>query len=352
MKGAWSSAARLRDTSLRAAPPQRVPSPSWLDSELVSRQRLAIQSRWRKVVGYIPLAMASALLTACGPGAAPDGQFAAIDRLDAAVEQDGGADSSGADAGEGRVVADGTWLLWGETSTCVGIGNLGIQGLTEAIGTVELSMDADGVVHHAFRKCHVEQTPILGMATTIPDVISRSLPVRSYVGLLDDTTIGSAYQSRLDIELWAVHLDDPGNDALPTAADDPRVFDQDGDGKPGVTLVLGDNTCEMYVVQRGEMKWSGSVVSATRIEGGGSSTSEQVVLSSTGGFCATGHRTWFPPQDARFALLRVDGAHGAINLDTDGDGEVSCDEAVAYGVQPFNPRTPDNTVCQVDPDGG
>jgi|GEM_PF-517608 len=351
MNASRSSAAGTRHRLDRAASATLGPNAVQVEAEGASdrERRFAIRC-FRK--GLRRAALASSLLAACGPGTPPVGLYANVDRLDAAVDTDGGSDGAAAEAGEPRLTPDGTWLLWAETSTCVGIGNLGIHGLTEAVGTVELSVDADGVVRHAFRKCHVEQTPVLGMATTIPDAISRSLPVRSYVGLLDDAAVGSAYQSRLDIELWAVRLDDPNHDALPTTADDPRVFDQDADGKPGVTLVLGDATCEMYVVQRGKMKWSGAVVSATRIEGGGSSTSEQVVLSSTGGFCATGHRTWFPPDDARFVLMRVDGKHGSIDLDKDGDGRVSCDEAVAYGVGPFAPRTPDNSVCQVDPGDG
>ncbi len=350
MNASWSSAAGTLHRLDRTASATRDPNAAQVDADAVSapKRNVAIRRSARRRLNLVPAAMASSLLAACGPGTPPAGLYGNVDRPDAAVDTEGGLD--GAEAGEPPLTPDGTWLLWAETSTCVGIGNLGIHGLTEAVGTVELTMDADGVVRHAFRKCHVEQTPVLGMATTIPDAIPRSLPLRSYVGLLDDTAVGSAYQSRLDIELWAVHLDDPNRDSLPTTADDPRVFDQDGDGKPGVTLVLGDATCEMYVVQRGKMKWSGLVVSATRIEGGGSSTSEQVVLSSTGGFCATGHRTWFPQDDARFVLVRVDGEHGAMDLDQDGDGRVSCDEAVAYGVSPFEPRTPDNSVCQVDPD--
>ena len=38
-----------------------------------------------------------------------------------------------------------------------------------------------------------------------------------------------------------------------------------------------------------------------------------------------------------------------MNLDTDGDGSVSCDEVGAYGVAPFGPREPDNAVCAEGP---
>ncbi len=300
-------------------------------------------------VACSPLLGALALgATACGPGTPPAGAFPDI-VADASTPSDAGADGVSPDAQEPELVGDGTWLLWAETSSCVGIGRLGLQGLTEALGLVELTYEPGGVLRHAFRKCHVQQTPILGMATTIPDAVSQSVPERSYVGLVDSLAVGSGYQTQLDVELWGVHLTDPKNEVLPTDPSDPRVYDQDGDGHPGVSLVLGDNTCQMYVVQRGLMKWNGQVVSPTRIEGGGSSTSQQVVLASTGGFCATSYDTWFPPDDARFALVRVDGKHGAMNLDTDGNGEVSCDEAEAYGVDAFGPRQPDNEVCAAGP---
>jgi hypothetical protein len=280
---------------------------------------------------------------ACGPPDPPQGEF--LDNLAALSPGDAGApDAEGGSSAGDRISLDGTWALWTETSSCLKLG-VQFESLTEAVGLAHLDAKPGSVVAHTFRNCIIEQTPILGLATVIPRPVVDSIPVRTFVAVLDGTAVGSAYMTQLDVELWAVNLSDPYDEALPTTGDDPRVYDQDGDGKPGATLVLGNDACRMYVVQRGLQQWKGTVLSPTSIAGGGISTSEQKVLGATSGFCATQYDVWYPNGAARFALVRVDGKHGAPNLDGDGDGVVSCDEVRAWGTAPFGPRKPDNERC-------
>lgn len=51
-----------------------------------------------------------------------------------------------------------------------------------------------------------------------------------------------------------IELEDPANDPLPTDPDDPRIADDDGDGKPGITVKIevGDGalTGELYIARR------------------------------------------------------------------------------------------------------
>ena len=129
----------------------------------------------------------------------------------------------------------------------------------------------------------------------------------------------------------------------------PAAIDQDGDGNPGATLVLGANQCSMYVVQRAIAQWNGKVESSIRIAGVGNNATTQVVLGATGGFCASQFDTRNPPDSARFVLQRVDGRYGAPNLDTNGDGQIDCEEVRAYGSEPFGPRQPDNERCKSQP---
>ncbi len=85
-------------------------------------------------------------------------------------------------------------------------------------------------------------------------------------------------------ELHGVRLDDPERDSLPTSASDPRVFDQDGDGNPGITVhacALGAITGDVYVIERLRTRLEGEVVSPDRIEGQVEGTVEQVIIGTT-----------------------------------------------------------------------
>jgi hypothetical protein len=65
-----------------------------------------------------------------------------------------------------------------------------------------------------------------------------------------------------------VELDDIVNDDLPTDPADPRVVDSDGDGDPGVTLLLdGILAGQLFEVQRDHNAPSGVQTSADRVEG-------------------------------------------------------------------------------------
>ena len=72
------------------------------------------------------------------------------------------------------------------------------------------------------------------------------------------------------------------SDALPTAADDARVYDQDNDGQPGITIHLGGTLTpgNIYSVQSQITSIAAVAVSPTRLEGALTFTSKQTVLAS------------------------------------------------------------------------
>ncbi|HNS98819.1 MAG TPA: hypothetical protein PLJ27_10330 [Polyangiaceae bacterium] len=284
-------------------------------------------------------------LSACDPPEPPAGEYPAVFR-DAAATSDAEAADSGPNS---DLVADGTWLLWHETSTCVKALSVDLESVTQTLLLVSLSSDVGGVVHHTSRDCLIEQTPIVGVATTIPLQVVETIPPQNYVAVLSGSHEGATYSTQRIIELWGLHLDDPEFEELPKDPLDSRVYDQDGDGNPGATLVLGANQCSMYVVQRAIAQWNGKVESSIRIAGVGNNATTQVVLGATGGFCASQFDTRNPPDSARFVLQRVDGRYGAPNLDTNGDGQIDCEEVRAYGSEPFGPRQPDNERCKSQP---
>lgn len=293
------------------------------------------------------------LAAACAPGDPPQGHFA--DRSAAAdlgEAADGAAASDLADAEgpqPGALSPDGTWLFWSETVSCVQVSTLRLEGLTERLALVELEDLGGGLLRSRQRTCQIQQTPVLGQTTVIPDRVAESIPEQRFVALLSGNEAGATFLNEGAVELWGAQLSDPEHEDLPTSPDDPRVYDMDGDGKPGATLVLGNNVCEMHVVQRGSSRWLGRIVSPIRIEGGGTSTSVQNLLQATGPFCAMSYQVEYIDDRHRFALLRADGRHGAPDLDADGDGTITCAEVRAFGCSTFEPETPDNSRCAETP---
>jgi hypothetical protein len=286
------------------------------------------------------------LLSSCSAPEAPRGEFADRDAQADGTRND--APSDAVSEGESVLVPDGIWLLWAETSSCIKLGASGLETLSESVMRIELSQSAPDVLVQKLKNCVIEQSPVLGVPTTFPQALIDSIPSRTFTSLLDAPTTGATYQSQLDVEVWAAKLADPVHDTLPINASDPRVYDMDGDGKPGVTLLVGAS-CQMQVVERSFARWTGTVTSGDRIEGGGQTSYEQNVLSASSGFCASNPPPWFPANANRFVLLRIDGKHGAIDLDENHDGDVSCDEIAAYGLAPLGPRAPDNGNCDAPP---
>jgi len=83
----------------------------------------------------------------------------------------------------------------------------------------------------------------------------------------------------------SAHLSEPSTEPLPTSPDDPRVYDADGDGHPGMTmrfagLVIG----EAYLVQRTNSHMRGNFRSPEHIEGAMIWRTEQSILDVSNPF--------------------------------------------------------------------
>ncbi len=86
-------------------------------------------------------------------------------------------------------------------------------------------------------------------------------------------------------EVLGVKLRVPKSEHLPTGADDPRIYDQDKDGKPGMTVrVSGLIDGSLYIVHRGWDRLLGTITGKNRIAGKVQWDLEQVVVDSTSVF--------------------------------------------------------------------
>jgi hypothetical protein len=121
-------------------------------------------------------------------------------------------------------------------------------------------------------------------------------------------------------------LDDPLHDDLPTSEDDARVRDSDHDGRPGVTVV-NSLAGEQNVTFRNVGDTKGRVESSNRVVGDEPGDLSALPESSVLG---VGNAVIpdFESVPSVWEMVRVDGTNGAPDMDTNGDGEVSCQEIV------------------------
>ncbi len=118
------------------------------------------------------------------------------------------------------------------------------------------------------------------------------------------------FQPRYTI-VRGVRLQDPERDPLPTDPNDPRIFDQDKDGKPGMTIrvsVLGIIEGEIYIIQRDWNSLRSTVLSSTIIDGLIEWGSEQVVIGASNPLLA-GQSENIPdpkPENSYFRTTRID----------------------------------------------
>ena len=146
--------------------------------------------------------------------------------------------------------------------------------------------------------------------TVIPDAFMAALRPKPRTATLADEGGETLFVQERYVEVRGATLDDEANDLLPNDLDDPRIFDQDEDGSPGMTVViklLGFLNEEIYVVQRVQYALSGVVVSPDRIEGSVDWSDEQMILDATSSMLMAESSSTPDPDPAKhiFIMLRL-----------------------------------------------
>jgi hypothetical protein len=211
-----------------------------------------------------------------GPGDPAVDGGGAVDEADAAVT-----DPSLADEIESDVI--GHYVLRTQTAAMMNLPIVGeTESITTAIGIAEVVRVGDrfDVTESG---CHVDSSAGDAVTTVIPDVIPRSA---------EPMTTALAFDRQGDVITWTrasrvtligVDLANPSTDMLPTDAMDSRVFDQDEDGNPGVTVSLeGIASGDIYVVQRNTAAYyDGTLDAAGSLTALVDANNEQVVIGAT-----------------------------------------------------------------------
>jgi len=137
----------------------------------------------------------------------------------------------------------------------VEIMDLPIIGETEqtSIGLAIFDIDREGDTFIGTEHgCRVESSAGQALTTEIKDSVPQSAdPTVAAITFTKEADSLKFSRAPVALLLGTI-LDNPMIDSLPTDAEDSRVFDQDSDGNPGVTVAIsgGIASGDVYVVQR------------------------------------------------------------------------------------------------------
>ncbi len=110
--------------------------------------------------------------------------------------------------------------------------------------------------------CGLHTDKVFGAETIYPDAFIRNVEVRNRVGVLSGAGPGATFKAGPFVQSFGVRLADPMRDPLPTTEDDPRLIDSDGDGHPGITVMIRHPMVgqgQVFVAQRSIARIEGTV---------------------------------------------------------------------------------------------
>jgi hypothetical protein len=156
------------------------------------------------------------------------------------------------------------------------------------------------------RLCHIEMRSSSSLVRTeLPSALQRLLGDVEVQARLIRHPGGLRLRQAPRWLVLGAKLRDPEHDPLPESAADPRVFDHDGDGKPGVTVrVRGIVNGEVQVVQRGASALHGER-DAHGFHGAVHFRTEDVVIGATKAALRKRTKTHPDPSRSTFVLRKV-----------------------------------------------
>lgn len=206
---------------------------------------------------------------------------------------------------------------WATIQVLVATANLPILGsitIHTVIGALTRVTQSGSYLVLQDRYCFTHATPSSWLfRTQISDRVMQSIspPPRHVTLRLTDCDV--RFEQDWHTEVRGAILVDPEADALPSAHNDPRVVDLDGDGHPGMTIhasILGVMNGDCYAVQRYRYSLDGTVFDGNTIVGFVDWTSEQNVLAATHELLLEPFSDDTHPDRSlhRFLMIRTDGS--------------------------------------------
>ena len=172
--------------------------------------------------------------------------------------------------------------VWARQHVMIGLAELPAFGIqlseTRTILRTVISRER-GVFRSREETCSIEilRPEAEAVQTIIPQTFIESISLFNRALNIEGDQIEYAQL----IQVQGAHLRDATADTLPTELDDPRVFDQDQDGQPGLTLLIaGIIEGDLQIVQRLTTQLSGQL-NGDRMEGVLTWTTEEPVLNGS-----------------------------------------------------------------------
>lgn len=201
---------------------------------------------------------------------------------------------------------DGTYVLWQKTVSTTKLPVVkDVTATTTAISLLQLNHKADRLSGSGtLCDLKLESTSSV-VKTTFPDAFLKVVQSVSFDAKLEERAGRPYLVSTQKTQVLGANLKAPHLDPMPKEADDPRVYDQDGDGAPGVTVrVSGIVSGEVHLVQRTKTRFSGAAT-ANGFAGGIHYELEQNVIGATSSMLKRGPNPVADPNGSAFSLIRV-----------------------------------------------
>jgi hypothetical protein len=158
-----------------------------------------------------------------------------------------------------------------------------LRTLIVSTGFADLELREDGRLWNQMVFCHADVVNEPGIEVSISDAATGA--IRPIATPVEVTVIDGRVRLRRPPTPTAIgiRLTDPAHEALPTDPDDPRVFDADGDGHPGVTtrVSIGGFSAEIYLARREIFSYRLTEETPDRLVGSVTDRSEQLVLGAS-----------------------------------------------------------------------
>jgi hypothetical protein len=179
----------------------------------------------------------------------------------------------------GKPLAPGLWASRQRLTGLVGLPPTGT--LTEVTSTLLVLHDVveiAGETRVTHRTCSLSQPKMSGVETVFRPQFVAGIPNNTVTAEID----GARVTFPRDRVILGAALANPDADPLPTEASDPRVVDGDGDGSPGVTVVLqGLFQAQLFITYRHFIALEGTADAAGCVSGVLRGAIEQTQLGSS-----------------------------------------------------------------------
>jgi hypothetical protein len=212
-----------------------------------------------------------------------------------------------APAGSKKTDLSGRWMMVQVTGTVASVPIVGaIRSTTRTVMLFDIEERHDRL-RGSGKLCSIDiDSGSSFVDTWLPRAFVRSLPTPKLDARLYRKNGKVTLYQPPQVIVVGAKLKDIVRDRLPASSDDRRVFDQDRDGKPGVTVkISGLVSGEVYVAQRNWVELRGRQRNTGEFAGRVRFGNEQVLLGASNSMLESPPNARPEPNRSYFHMLRV-----------------------------------------------